>query len=100
MEQGNALVTKGDLPGALRQYARAQSIDGSLPGLAQAVDRVRSEMTATGEQAYRRARQYDALGRGSDALPLYEQALQLLPQGHANRQAAEERVAALKAAPR
>jgi len=97
MEQGTKLMKDGDLLGARRQYERAQSLDRGLPGLAEAQARLRTEMTLAGEQAYRRARQYDALGRGADALPLYEQALQLLPEGHASRQTAQERVAALRA---
>lgn len=97
MEQGTKLMKEGDLLGARRQYERAQALDRGLPGLADAQARLRAEMTLAGEQAYRRARQYDALGRGADALPLYEQALQLLPEGHASRQTAQERVTALRA---
>lgn len=97
MDQGTRLMKEGDLLGARRQYERAQSLDRGLPGLADAQARLRAEMTLAGEQAYRRARQYDALGRAADALPLYEQALELLPEGHANRQMAQERVAALRA---
>jgi tetratricopeptide (TPR) repeat protein len=97
MEQGTKLMKEGDLLGARRQYERAQALDRALPGLADAQARLRAEMTLAGEQAYRRARQYDAMGRAADALPLYEQALDLLPEGHANRQMAQERVAALRA---
>lgn len=97
MEQGTKLMKEGDLLGARRQYERAQALDRGLPGLADAQARLRAEMTLAGEQAYRRARQYDALGRGADALPLYEQALQLLPEGHASRPTAQERITALRA---
>jgi pSer/pThr/pTyr-binding forkhead associated (FHA) protein/tetratricopeptide (TPR) repeat protein len=97
MDQGTKLMKEGDLLGARRQFERAQALDRGVPGLADAQARLRAEMTVAGEQAYRRARQYDAMGRGADALPLYEQALQLLPEGHASRQTAQERVAALRA---
>ena len=38
----------------------------------------------------------DALGRSADAIPLYEQAVQYLPDADPNKKVAQERLAALK----
>lgn len=87
----------GDLVNALKQYERAQQLSASLPGLDEAMRRVRERARTEGEDAYKRARQYDALGRVDEARAMYEKALQLLPADSPMRKAARDRLDALKA---
>ncbi len=93
---GQKLEKEGDFAGAAQQYERARQIDGSIDGVEQALGRLRDRLRAQGEDAYKRARQYDALGRTADAIAQYERALQLLPPDHELRKAAQERLDALK----
>jgi tetratricopeptide (TPR) repeat protein len=53
-------------------------------------------MVSDGEDAFKRARQYDALGRVQEAISMYEKAIELLPSDHASVKTARERLAALK----
>jgi tetratricopeptide (TPR) repeat protein len=96
VRSGNQLAASGDIAGAREQYRRAQSMDPSAPGLSQAMASLTEQMREAGRQAYRRARQYDALGRASDAIPLYEQAVQYLPDSDPNRKVAQDRLTALR----
>jgi tetratricopeptide (TPR) repeat protein len=96
LKAGAALEQKNDLAGALRQYERALSIDKSLPGLDEALKKLRARMQMAGEDAFKRARQYDALGRIPEAIALYEQAVQLLSPDDPNRKIARERLDALR----
>jgi tetratricopeptide (TPR) repeat protein len=61
-----------------------------------ALRRLKARMLTEGEDAFKRARQYDALGRAREAIPMYEKAIQLLPSDHASVKIAHERLTALK----
>jgi hypothetical protein len=96
-EAGNKLDAAGDWTGALQKYDLARQIDPSLAGLDDAGKRVREKMRVAGADAYKRARQYDALGRSGEALKDYERAAQWLAADDPNRKAARDRADQLKA---
>jgi tetratricopeptide (TPR) repeat protein len=96
VQQGRQLAQSGNLLGARDAYQRARGFDPAAPGLAEAMASLTEQMRDTGQQAYRRARQYDAVGRGADAVPLYQQAVQYLPDSDPNKKVALERLAALR----
>ena len=81
----------GNWEEAIEEYEHAQALDGTMFGVDAAVRRVRERMAEAGADAYKRARQYDALGRIPEAIALYERASRLLPSDHAERQPAQER---------
>jgi len=97
VDAGNRLDAAGDWMGALRKYEQAREIDTAAPGLDEAVKRVRDKMRVAGNDALKRARQYDALGRPVDALKEYEKAAQWLPVEDPNREVARNRADQLKA---
>ena len=97
IESGNKLDTAGDWVSALKKYDQAREIDRTVPGLDEAVKRVRDKMHAAGGNALRRARQFDALGRFADALLEYEKAAQWLSPDDPNQQIARGRADQLKA---
>ena len=76
---------------AIEEYEQAQALDGMIFGVEAAVRRVRERMVEAGADAYKRARQYDALGRIPEAIALYERAIWLLPSDHSERQPAQKR---------
>jgi len=82
---------ESDWEEAIEEYERVQALDGTMFGVEVAVRRVRERMAEAGVDAYKRARQYDALGRVPEAIALYERAIRLLPSDHAERQPAQER---------
>ena len=82
-----------DDPEAERQYQRALQADPQSTAAQDAIRRVKARMQTEGEDAFKRARQYDALGRAQDAIPMYEKAIQLLPSDHASVKVARERLA-------
>lgn len=98
--EGGRLEKAGDFAGAIRSYEKSQEIAtmmyGVMTGATEAIARVRETMVATGVDAFKKARQYDALGRVSDAVAMYVQAVEYLPQDDPNRQVAQERLGALK----
>jgi tetratricopeptide (TPR) repeat protein len=96
VQQGRQLAQSGNLIGAREAYQRARALDPAAPGLAEAMATLTEQMRETGQQAYRKARQYDAVGRGADAVPLYQQAVQYLPDSDPNRKVAQDRLAALR----
>jgi hypothetical protein len=53
-------------------------------------------MQSEGEDAFKRARQFDAIGRLQEAISMYEKAILMLPPDHASTKVARERLAALK----
>ena len=65
----------------------------------QAEARVRDRMKTDGADAFRRARQYDALGRVPEAVALYERAVRYLDASDPNREAARARLEVLRARP-
>jgi tetratricopeptide (TPR) repeat protein len=96
-EAGNKLDAAGDWPGALQKYEQVRRIDPAYAGLDDAMGRVHEKMRAAGTDAFKRARQYDALGRSADALKHYETAAQLLPPDDPNRKIARDRADQIKA---
>lgn len=56
----------------------------------------RTKMHAAGDDAYRKARQFDARARAADAIGWYERAVEWLPASDARRQTAQARLAELK----
>ena len=97
IDAGNKLDATGDWVSALKKYDQAREIDRTVPGLDEAVKRVRDKMHAAGGNALRRARQFDALGRFADALPEYEKAALWLSPDDPNQQIARGRADQLKA---
>jgi tetratricopeptide (TPR) repeat protein len=96
--EAKRLEAAGDLKGAVDAYLRVQALDPSVAGVAASLTGLREKMRAAGEDAFGRAKQYDALGRVPEALALYQRAVQMLPDEHPNKALAQSRVTALKAA--
>ena len=98
--EGGRLEKAGDFQGAVREYERSKEIAvmmyGEMTGADEAIARARASMTAAGSDAFKRARQFDALGRTSDAVAMYAKALDLLASDDPNRQVAQERLNALR----
>ena len=65
-------------------------------GAADMAASARTKMTAAGEDAYRKARQFDARNRSAEATTWYERAVQWLPDSDARKTTAQERLAAIK----
>jgi tetratricopeptide (TPR) repeat protein len=97
IDSGNKLDAAGDWVSALKKYDQAREIDRAVPGLEDAIKRVRDKMHTAGVNALRRARQFDALGRFADALIEYEKAAQWLSPDDPNQQIARGRADQLKA---
>src|SRR5262245_8619440 len=97
IDSGNKLDAAGDWVNALKKYDQAREIDRAVPGLEEAIKRVRDKMRVAGTDALRRARQFDALGRFADALTEYEKAAQWLSPEDPNQQIARGRADQLKA---
>ncbi|MBI1874718.1 MAG: hypothetical protein HYS05_12665, partial [Acidobacteria bacterium] len=96
METGARLEKGGDLTAALQEYERAHQLDPRLAGIDRTMARLKDQMKVSGEDAYKRARQYDAAGRLPEAVALYERALKLLPADHPSRPPAKERLELLR----
>ena len=96
VEAGTKAETGGDYTAAATQYDKALQLDPDSTTAPQAISRMKARMQGEGEDAFKRARQYDAMGRGKDAIPMYEKAVRLLPPDHASVAVAKERLAALK----
>lgn len=96
VDAGNKAEMGGDYDGAAKQYERAQQLDPDASGPADAMRRLKTRMQGDGEDAFKRGRQFDALGRGPDAIAMYEKALKLLPADHPSAKTAKERLAALR----
>lgn len=98
--EGVKLEKSGEFSDAIRAYERSQEIAtmmyAAMNGADEAIARVRESMVSTGQDAFKRARQYDALGRGAEAVSMYSRALELLPPADPNRQVAQERLSVLK----
>ena len=100
LDTGTKLEGTGDLSGALSQYDRAAQGEPPVAESAdQARTRVRGKMKTEGTDAFRRAKQYDALGRLPEAIALYERAARYLGEDDSNGQAAKERLKVLRARP-
>ncbi|MCX6538156.1 MAG: FHA domain-containing protein [Acidobacteria bacterium] len=93
---GAAAEQRGDLIAALKSYTLARDAENHAANVDDAIIRVRDRMRADGEEALRRARQYDSLGRFPEAMALYARAVECLPERHPDRQVARDRLAALR----
>jgi hypothetical protein len=96
VEAGGKAEADRDYAEAERQYQRALQADPQSTAAQDGLRRVAARMLSEGEDAFKRARQYDALGRVQEAISMYEKAIQLLPSDHASLKVARERLAALK----
>jgi len=88
LADAQAAEAGGDWTRAISLYERAGASDEA--GAA------RTKMHAAGEDAYRKARQFDARNRPTEAMNFYQQAVSWLPDGDARKATAQERLAALK----
>jgi len=95
-QSGRRMDGAGDWVGALQMYEQARQIYSGIPGIADAVQRVREKLRAAGTRAFAQAKQLEAIGRNAEALKEYEKAVQWLPIDDPNRQAARARVEQLK----
>jgi len=86
-----------DWQAALRAYERVRAVDPAFSGLALAgIARVREQMHADGADAFKRAREYDAMNRVDDAVAWYERAFRNLPDDSPDKKTAADRLRALK----
>jgi tetratricopeptide (TPR) repeat protein len=99
VSQAQSLASSGDLAGALREYEHARQVDPSLVSIASGVAEVRGKMKGAGDEAYKRGRQLEAVGRLQDATMQYTRAAEMLPADDANGRAARERLENLKRQP-
>jgi hypothetical protein len=90
----------GDLRAALARYQEARALGVAVEQADAALARLRGRMLNLGEDAFTRARQYDALGRTTEAIALYGRAVQLLPDDDDRRRVAANRIETLQATPR
>ena len=95
-ETGRRLEDAGEWLGALQKYEQARQVHAEIPGLAQAMRRVREKLRVAGSNAFARARQLEANGQTAEALKEFEKAVQWLPSDDANRALAQVRVDQLK----
>ncbi len=83
-----ALEANGEWARAVAAYERAGASDEAAAA--------RAKMTAAGDDAYRKARQFDARNRPTDAIAWYQRAVEWLPDSDARKATAQERLTALK----
>jgi len=88
LADGKRLESAGEWAAAVAAYERANA--SAEAGAA------RTKMHAAGDDAYRKARQFDARARAADAIGWYERAIEWLPSSDPRRQTAQERLAELK----
>jgi hypothetical protein len=96
VDTGAKAESAGEYESAARHFEQAQQLDPGSQPAADGTRRVRARMQADGEDAFKRGKQFDALGRNADAVGMYEKAIRLLPAEHPSARAARERLAALK----
>jgi hypothetical protein len=92
VDQARAAVAKGDYVTALGLLQPVMRVDAGNPEALDLLGAVRAQ----GHDAFRRGRQFDAVGRTPDAIAMYEKAIKLLPDDHPSAVAARERLAALR----
>ena len=88
LADAQALEANGDWARAVAAYERAGATDAAAAA--------RTKMTAAGDDAYRKARQFDARARAIDAITWYQRAVDWLPDSDARKATAAERLTALK----
>jgi tetratricopeptide (TPR) repeat protein len=92
LEQARQAIAKGDHAAAAALLEPVMQVDAGNPEALELLGSVRAE----GLEAYRRGRQFDAVGRTADALAMYDKAVRLLPSDHPSARAAKERITALR----
>lgn len=95
-EAGLQAEAAGNQLAALERFEQAARFDPDFTAAREGGRRVRERMKVAGEDAYKRAKQYDAVGRTADAIAMYEKALQMLAPDNPMRANAKERLDALK----
>jgi predicted component of type VI protein secretion system len=95
MASGAAAEQRGDFVEAQSAYERAVEADPAS-GADEALRRVRARMKTLGDDAFKRAKTFDALGRTEDAIAQYERAAQLLAPDDPNRKVAKQRLDVLR----
>lgn len=95
LEKGKDAERNNDLLESLHWYERSAENEGT-PELRDHIKQLRDRITANGNDAFRRAKIYDALGEKSKAIPLFQQAVDWLPEGNPDRNDALRRLEALK----
>ena len=93
--EARRLDSAGELRAALDQYQRAAGLDAGV-NVGAAVASLKQRMQTAGEDAFQRAKVYDARSRSTDALPLYQRALDLLPDDHPKHKEAQARITVLR----
>lgn len=88
LADADALASSGEWSRAVAAYERAGAADQAAA--------VRAKMHAAGDDAYRKARQFDARNRPGEAITWYQRAVEWLADGDARKATAQERLAALK----
>jgi hypothetical protein len=86
--EARGLEASGEWAAAVAAYERA--------GAASLAAAARQKMHAAGDDAYRKARQFDARDRPADAVSWYQHAIAWLPDGDPRRATARDRLAVLK----
>jgi hypothetical protein len=96
-EAAIAADVAGNWAGAIQQFERARRLDSSLaPQAEDGMRRTREKMRVAGNEAFKRARQYDALGRTAAAIADYTEAATLLPPDDPNAKVAKDRLDGLR----
>lgn len=88
LADGQRLEAAEEWSAAVAAYERAGAGDNAAA--------VRTKMHAAGDEAYRRARQFDARNRAADAIGWYERAVEWLAAQDPRRETARARLAELK----
>jgi tetratricopeptide (TPR) repeat protein len=88
MEEGAAFEAKGEWARAVAAYERV--------GASEEAQAARTKMAEAGDDAYRKARQFDARNRLSEAITWYQRAVTWLPESDPRKATAQERLVVLK----
>ncbi|MCC6164947.1 MAG: FHA domain-containing protein [Acidobacteria bacterium] len=88
LDEARALEGKGEWTRAVAAYQRAGAADEAAAA--------RTKMAEAGDDAYRKARQFDARNRPVEAIGWYQRAVDWLPDSDARKATAQERLTALK----
>ena len=99
MDLASQSEKKREWPAAVQNYESARDLDPSLNAVAgAAIARIQAQMSQEGADAFKRARQYDALNRVDDAILWYDRAARNLPESSPDKRTAADRLRALKQA--
>lgn len=96
IEAGSVLERTGEFVAAMSQYERAKQLDPSLRASDALIRQLRERMLHEGAPLYTRAKQYDALGRSTEAADLYDRVLKMLPADDPRYGLAQARVKVLR----